>query len=164
MDERKRQRGVIKRVTHGKDDHGLLVFNADIDFGNSGQGFQCALDPDLGPRWMIELCNIFAVSSSPRFTYSVGEEWDLEGEECYALRSFSYNNAYIVGLESVKTGRRFTRSGFMKKHRPDGAKSELAYELESRCREIQFFIRRIREERERMKEVREDYVDWEVQP
>lgn len=160
MDDRKRQRGTIKKVTYGKDDHGILVFNADIRFlSGSGQGFQCALDPDLATSFVDELCATFD-TRPPEFDHG----WDLEGEECYALRCFGYSNAYVIGLESVKTGRRFTRSGFMKKHRPDGAKSELAYELESRCREIQFFIRRIREERERMREVREDYVDWEVQP
>lgn len=119
--------------------------------GGWGQGFgQLVLDEKSLAAWKAELCALFRVDKIE----------DVVGRQCFVLRSWPSWGERIEGLEV--DGRRFTITGFCRKHWPDKTKSRLE------CREIELrddidrHAMRIRECVQRLVNVRDGYVDWDV--
>lgn len=96
-----------------------------------------------------------------------GVRWihDAKDRECFALRSFPYNNDPIEGFEVDR--RRWTRTGFARRHLP--LESDLAISpLERRRLEYEYRIqaarRRIVETQEELERLGADFVNWETTP
>ena len=152
MDNNTREAGMIDSVFYGVEDHGILTASVRIAFAGSSQGFgQLALDAESGPAFIRELCDTFGVCDAER----------LKGLGCFALRCFPGFNTEIEGLESP-SGRRFTLTGFVRKHWPEKAKSPLDRKRDSILSTIAWAERRVKEERQALAILARDYVDWEA--
>lgn len=157
MNERQRELGTIDDVWSGVEDHGVLTCNIGVNFGGTHQGFGgLCLDPESLKAFVAELCEAFGVRDREA----------LVGQRCYALRALGEWNEPIERLESLGTGRRFTITGFRRRHYPKHATSRLEDEIRSARGEIEWAQRRANEARERLARLESNesgYVDWEVQ-
>lgn len=125
------------------------------DFENGGtQGFGgFVLDKPLAKTYAQEICEVFGVKKFK----------NLKGLKGFALYSFGEWNDPIEGLEAP-SGKRFTISGFRKRHFPDKFKSALEEEQESLRLDIQWATRRIAECNAKLKTLNDNYIDWETEP
>jgi hypothetical protein len=117
MQDGRRELGTIESAEIRDTDHGCLSVEVYIKFRGSGQSFGGLalqhLDDNNKPEddklindYIKSLCETFGVQSLK----------DLAGLKCYALRPTDNLNEYIVGIESVNTGKRFTHYAWRKKH------------------------------------------------
>lgn len=120
-------------------------------FIGSGQGFG---GYNLGPykdEWIKELCKVFGVTKFE----------DIVGKKAYALRSFDYLNASIVGIEEYETGNRFVAADFFRRH---GVKPEENQLEDARKRAkvaIASHTRRINQEVEDLMQLDKRYCEWD---
>jgi hypothetical protein len=131
------QRGTIRKVFFGKEDHGILTCSIDIDFGVSHQSFGNLGLGHLGKDFVRGLCDVFGVAKLDK----------LVGKKCYALRCSTEWNTPIEGLET-ESGRRFLLTEWRKKHFPE-TKSALEDErnrLKHNLESVQVRENRIREQ------------------
>ena len=151
MHDGHKEAGRIDYVKAGKEDHGILTVWAGIDFGGGAQGFGgLCLETKTSRAFLRELCE----------TFDVSDHEALVGKKCHALRCFGTNNDPIEGLEAP-SGKRFTLTGFRKRHYPEHAKSRLEEEKERLQREMAWAGRRRDEAADRLATVGEQFVDWE---
>jgi hypothetical protein len=82
----------VKSAFFGIEDHGILAFNIDLDFGSSGQGTGCInLQSPEGWKLTKGVLEFFGVW-----------EWkDIGGQTLYALYEDEGYNAMIKGLERL---------------------------------------------------------------
>ena len=103
---------------------------------------------ELRKDCLTDLCAIFGVTD-----YEA-----LIGQECYALRCFQFGE--IEGIESVKTGKRFTHTAWRRKHFPETL-SPLEHKMESlRFARAELF-KQISEIDENLLTAYGRYVSWE---
>ena len=146
------EEAVVDKVFYGKEDHGILTccLYLRLGTGGSGQGFgNLVLDPETsGPDFKRSLSEFF------------GKPFDaIVGSKCFALRCWGHFQDHIVGLE-LPSGKRFTLYAWRKKHWPD-TQTPLEERRKGSRNEIAWLERRLREERERLENIAEGYVDWE---
>ena len=88
---------------------------------------------------------------------------DLVGQKCYVLRAFSGWNEPICGLESIDGKRRMTVNDWCRKEfGKDKAKSRLEQEKESLQSSIERAHRQISENKVRLQNLANDYVEWDA--
>ena len=150
----RRERGRLGKPFVGKEDHGIMTVQIPVSFRGSGQGFGgLCLDDGLDKPFVRDLCEAFGVRDVLR----------LEGAECYALRCWGFWNDRIEGLESVATGRRFTLTGFCRRHIGKAVLSPIELRAKSILSEIAWAERRAAEELEKLAKVRVGYIDWSAE-
>ncbi len=121
-----------------------------LDFGGHHQGFQALLQEAHASHYVMQLCALFGVCS-----YT-----ELVGKRCYALRSFSHNNARIHGLETL-AGLRFLRHVWARQ-RGLFSGSVLQHELKQSRDELSNLEQRRRKLERQVNALIEDFVDWET--
>lgn len=153
MDSGKRQLGKIGYVKSGEEDHGVITCSVGIDFSGSHQGFgNLCLDSQLVVSFEKELCDVFAVDNTEK----------LIGQECYALRCFGHWNDTIEGLESVKTGKRFTLTSWKRKYITDTwITNPLSNRINSLNARIVQAQRRIEEDKLELARCELAYTNWD---
>lgn len=153
----RRGHGKIETVTFGMDfDHNIL--SSWITFvGEGGSqamgGGSFQTQHDLSD-YIRDLCDAFGVATPE----------DLEGEKCYALRETD-NFTSIVGLESVRTGKRFLHQKWFANRYPTQFQAVVPRAIDKKRLELEskiaFHLRTLdvlEAELENLKE--EDYTDW----
>ena len=146
-----REAGKISYVKDEPEYHDIPTVSVGIDFGSSFQSFGgLALDAGSLKWFLDELCEIFDVQRKEQ----------LIGKKCYALRNFGIWNDAIEGIEAP-SGKRFTITGFRKRHYPEFAKSPLEHKREELESTIRWATRRAEEAKEQLKTVASGFVDWE---
>lgn len=153
MKDSKRELGKIEDVFSGKEDHDILTLSVGVGFKGAHQGFgSLMLNEKLIISFEKELCDTFDVKNIN----------ELIGEACYALRCFDYWNANIEGLESVKTGKKFTLTGWRRRHLPaNEIKSPLQVEEEYHNSRISSAQRNIQVSQYELENIKSKYTDWE---
>jgi hypothetical protein len=145
-----RMHATVSYVKVGPEDHGIPTVWIGCEFGGSqGFGGMC-LDENTTAAYVDDICTLFSVSNID----------DIVGRHCFVLKSFSGWSERVEGLEVE--GRRFTISGFMKRHWPDKYRSRLEQAKEQAASEIAHLTRRIRAVTEELARMDEDFRDWEV--
>lgn len=110
--DRRRELGRIKRVTLGREGHGILGLYVEFDFGGSGQAmgwlaldsYEAKRDRRVGTAsgldLVIRLLDLFDVDTLDK----------IEGRVAFALRDSDDWNSLITGIElpPFDEGRRFT--------------------------------------------------------
>lgn len=151
-----KQLAVIDKIEIGPEDHGIETVWVHVRYqpnNCSYQGFGGLALTEKSQRAFVEdLMKAFKVSKPDL----------LVGKACYALKSFGGHNENIEGLESVDTHKRFTITGFRRKHFPGHKPNN---RLEERIQDIKDDIARakqtIKNRQEALKHVKDDYIDWE---
>lgn len=149
--EKHRVLGEIDSVWSGTEDHGVISATVNCTaIGSYSQGFGgLNLTPQLLKDFINDLTNTFGVLSFNA----------LVGQKCYLLYSIGNYNERIEGLESVVTGRRFTITGFQKRH---GSKTNKLADL---SKDLNDAIKRTQERIELYKKelslLEGRFVDWE---
>jgi len=153
--ENKRKLGVIKSAPMpAEDDHGILTSYITVNYDEccfQGFGGLC-LNERLSPHWIKEICNTFGVKNFD----------ELYNEKCFILKSFGEYNETIEGLESVKTGKRFTVTGFRRRH-CDSKTNKLKEKKDQLKRDIKRCQNNLKEAENKLKTIDKDFTDWEVE-
>lgn len=117
--------------------------------GGWGQGFGgLAFDEPHLVSWKEEICKLFGVTDIA----------EIVGRQCFILRNWASWGHDIEGLEV--DGKRFTITGFRRKHWPDKTKTQLENAAERLRSDIRFHARRIDEDVARLERLHEGYVEW----
>lgn len=147
----KRELATVSNVFYGKEDHGILTCYVTLDFNGYTQSFGgITLNDEKGEEFKKELRNLFGVDDYRK----------IVGRKCYGLYAFGYHNDRIEGLEN-EYGHRFILTKFCQKHWPNAnIKSRLESEKERHKHEIAHHQRRIQQERESLKNLKNQYTDW----
>jgi hypothetical protein len=155
VNSEKRAPGKISNVKQGAEDHGIITCSVGIDFVEGGhQGFGLlALNDALVAHFVEDLCAVFDVKQPE----------DLVGQECFALRCFGHWNDTIEGLDSVKTGKRFTLTSWKRKRIPDVEhESPLKRQMTHLAASMSASMRRFAEDAAKLGTAEREYTDWEA--
>ena len=123
----------------------------DIKFGKSTtQGFGgLCLKKGLDKAFEREVCDVFGVNTLKQ----------LGGRKVIALRNFGHFNETIEGLENPDNGRRFTITGFRRRH--GGMKGTRLQELQGHAEnEVKWAQERLARAQKELREMRLNYTDW----
>lgn len=118
--------------------------------GCQGFGGLCLINEELENAFISEICSIFNAKKLN----------ELINEPCYALRSLPYYNTEIEGLES-RNGKRFTLTGFIKKHHPQEYVPKFEKLLKAAENEIFYLEKRLIVAKNYINSLEIDYKDWE---
>jgi len=118
--------------------------------GGWGQGFGSLVFDTEARReaWHADLARLFGVSSVKQ----------IVGRNCFVLRCWNSFGATIEGLEV--DARRFTTTGFRRKHWPDKSWDPLTMKRESIRRSIDSYERSIARCRDNLVTASVGYTDW----
>lgn len=150
MKDSQRDHGIIEGLRSGDED-GRFTSAWLFHHGSCGtQGFGgYCLDEKLLPLWEAELCALFGVEK-----YA-----DIDGKNCWALRSFSTWNSPIVGLENMD-GRRFIAADFFRRYLQKPIDDELTKRRQSLQVSIASRARDIERDVDMLGRIEADYVEW----
>lgn len=154
MNDRQREPGIIRSYQAGREEHrGTHACWVFIDFEGGCQGFGgLTLDEGMLEDYKRDLCQAFGVERMD----------DLVSQECFALRCWSNVGEAIEGIESKRTGRRFTITGWRLKN---GLKFGTPFEERRNSLEVELLSlqRRIREVKSALKTLGNGYINWSKQ-
>lgn len=143
-----REPAVVEYV-RSDDERGSTHF-VGMHMGGCHQGFGgLCLDEVTRADWIRSIADLFGVDDIEK----------VVGRNCFVLRSWPRWGSNIEGLEV--DGRRFTITGFRKKHWPDKTKSPLLDEQDRIQRDIDWHGRRVQEQIRALQTLEDGYVDWE---
>lgn len=149
-EENKRERCTIDKVLILYDeDHRAWECHIGCDAGGSYQAFAALFDNEETVR---------AFGRAIAETFGVQDVHDILGKQCWALRSFGYNNDAIEGLEA-ENGKRFTRTGWL---RAQGGEhpSPLERERARLLTDVAWAERRAAQARRDLETLESRYTDW----
>ena len=166
--KRKRKGGrypaTVVGVFYGEEDHGWLTAWVRLDHSGGEQGFGgVVLDERTGPEFKRQVVQLFGWPCK-EMPETPGAAWEkLVGRECFALCCWGVMNARIDGIEV--DGKRFLINRFRREMWPETViLSEYEAEQESILSEMAHLSRRMGEETERLRNLSEEYCDWEKFP
>lgn len=146
-----REQTTIIQARYGVEpDHGILVLEICCDFGGAGQAFQACVAEKLGPAMVREVCDLFGITKVEQ----------LVGRQCFALRSFPYWSEQIEGFEA--DGRRWTKTGCVRRHAPEHARNPLETREEEKRAHIVALAEDVQRLTNDLRKLRSDFVDWET--
>jgi hypothetical protein len=148
-----REPATVASVMYGIEDHGILTFSLYMTMGSCGQGFGNIVLRDepgdrSGPRLKAELCELFGVENFD----------DIKGRQCFVLRCFEEEE--IEGVEV--DGKRWTITGFRKRHYPDHVPTVLENKTKQLRERIDYHARGIQDCNRQLERVADRYRDWEL--
>jgi hypothetical protein len=148
-----RERATVRDIRYGKsDDYGVLMLNATFEFDCAVQGLGgLCLDDRTGPAIVAELCAMFGVKTID----------EIAGRRCFVLRCWPRLHEPIEGLEV--DGRRWTLTDFRRRNWPEKTWDRLADRTDGIQREIERHASEIDRCVDRLRNVRDGYVDWSTQ-
>lgn len=146
---RTREPAVIDRVDLAVEPGRGWYFYAHLASGASHQGFGgCFSSEDEAADFAEGVRRAFAVPTIEA----------LKGEVCFALRCWDHYSATIEGIESARTGSRFTKSGWAAARGDDY--NPLAVAQRSLISEAAHLRRRLAETEQRLATIADGYVAW----
>jgi len=155
---RKRELGTIKAARKGiLADRGVQAVEVSIEFGEGVTAqFQTVFLRDADMEKFVEaVLSLFAKK----------EMHELEGIKVHALRAWDDPQEPVEGLESLESGQRITKTGWLRAYDPTGQHPS---PLDRRATHIAHEIARLRIEiearSEEMKKLEDGYTDWEKVP
>lgn len=153
MHEQHRQHatiGAARSDLHDKNEDRPTTW-VQLRFGDSsGQGFGGYIMKEHHEAFDKEICTFFGVKDIK----------DLEGRNCYALRSNTNMSAEIVGLENMK-GERFIAAEFFRRHTGKTESSKLAQNVDTLYRRANNLTKQVHETLHALEHVADDYVEWD---
>lgn len=152
---KKRRAATIEYVKPGVEDHGILTAYVGIKVDDGGcQAFGgLALDDRSLAAFKEEVLDLFDV-----------EDWQsLVGQRCYALFCRGRHNETIEGLENP-FGDRFTITGFRRMLWPDKVASRLQETRDGIVSQLTSHARRAAELAEELKNLEDEFTEWETAP
>ncbi len=150
IQEGQREPGTLGDVWAGKEDHGILTCNVQVNLKSSSQGFGgLCLTDKLLDSFLDRLCWTFNVSLPPQ----------LKGLKCWALRPWGSWNDTIEGLES-QNGRRFVLTQWRRELELTPVATRLEEKTESLRRSIAQAREQIKRNQLALKSVKENYIEW----
>lgn len=146
---RTREPAVIDRVDLAVEPGRGWYFYAHLASGASHQGFGGCFSGEDEARSFAE---------GVRRAFAVPTIGALKGEACFALRCWDQYSATIEGIESTRTGSRFTKSGWAAARGDDY--SPLTVAQQSLTSEVAQLRRRLAETEQRLATISDGYVAW----
>lgn len=144
----------VTRATAGKHEHyGSLI--GDLSFegpdGGWGQGIGgMVLTPETVDAWRRELAETFRVATLE----------EIVGRSCFVLRSWPGYGHNIEGVEV--DGRRWTLTGFVRRHFPDKAIDPLTNRRNKATARLSSLANDLERARREIETCADGYIDWEA--
>lgn len=144
----------IQSVFVGMEDHGIHTVVIQIEGLSSNwvQGFGCLSMRDEADEESF-LAGVLGC-------FGLRDRSALPGQQCFVLRSFSFSNSPIEGLEDPMSGRRFTLTAW-RRARLGVETDPLARESEQALYRIRVFRQRVVEEEQLLSRLAADFCNWE---